>query len=152
MKPEQTEKVTLEFKYFIKMAINKKMTWSTLEHLLTDLATNPIKSKQIIKTLLQELLKWVSKVEIGESQDKYHDDEGKKTKKIIEYDDEPVENEESYKNTTGLMDKCEKITGEFFSLANSLTHFLFSSFSKIFVCLLLLFSHFIEFQKLQLSS
>ena len=72
------------------------------------LAINPSKSKQIIKTLLQELLKWVSKLEIGESQDKYHDDEGKKTKEIFEYDDEPVENDENYKNTTKLMDKSEK--------------------------------------------
>ena len=84
MKPEQTEKVTLEFEYFIKMAFNKKMSWSTLEHLLTDLATNPAKSKQIIKTLLQGLLKWVS-------QKNYQ-----------------VENEESYKDTTGLMDKSKE--------------------------------------------
>ena len=152
MKHEQTEKVTLEFEYFIKMAFNKKMSWSTLEHLLTDLATNPTKSKQIIKTLLQELLEWVSKVESSKLQNENHYSQDKKTNVIIENNDKPVDNEESYKNTTGLMDKCEKITGEFFSLANSLTHFLFSSFSKIFVCLLLLFSHFIEFQKLQLSS
>ena len=108
MKHEQTEKVTLEFEYFIKMAFNKKMSWSTLEHLLTDLATNPTKSKQIIKTLLQELLEWVSKVESSKLQNENHYSQDKKTNVIIENNDKPVDNEESYKNTTALMDESEK--------------------------------------------
>ena len=60
---EQAEKVTVNFQYFIQMAIEKKMAWSTLAHLLTDLAATPEISKQVIKLLLQELEKWVSKVE-----------------------------------------------------------------------------------------
>ena len=60
---EQAEKVTVDFQYFIQMAIEKKMAWNTLTHLLTDLAATPMKSKQVIKLLLQELEKWVSKVE-----------------------------------------------------------------------------------------
>ena len=60
---EQAEKVTVDFQYFIQMAIEKKMAWITLTHLLTDLAATPVKSKQVIKLLLQELETWVSKVE-----------------------------------------------------------------------------------------
>ena len=60
---EEARKVTVDFQYFIQMTIEKKMLWSTLSHLLTDLATTPEKSKQVIKMLLQELKTWVSKVE-----------------------------------------------------------------------------------------
>ena len=65
MKPieEQAEEVTVDFKYFILMAIEKKMPWSSLAHLLTDLAATPVKSKQVISLLIQELEKWISKVE-----------------------------------------------------------------------------------------
>ena len=41
------------------------MAWSTLAYLLTDLAAEPEKSKQVIKMLLEELEKWVLKVEDG---------------------------------------------------------------------------------------
>ena len=32
---EQAEEVTVNFRYFIQMAIEKKMPWNTLTHLLT---------------------------------------------------------------------------------------------------------------------
>ena len=57
---EQAEEVTVNFRYFIQMAIEKKMPWNTLTHLLTDLAATPVKSKQVIKLLLQELEKWIT--------------------------------------------------------------------------------------------
>ena len=60
---EEAEKVTVDFQYFIQMAIEKKMAWITLTHLLTDLAATPVKSKQVINLLFQELEKWISKVE-----------------------------------------------------------------------------------------
>ena len=60
---EEARKVTVDFQYFIQITIEKKMAWSTLLHLLTDLAATPQKSKQVIKMLLQELETWVSKVE-----------------------------------------------------------------------------------------
>ena len=58
---EQAEEVTVNFRYFIQMAVEKKMAWSTLSYLLTDLAATPVKSKQVIKLLLQELEKWITK-------------------------------------------------------------------------------------------
>ena len=57
---EQAEEVTVNFRYFIQMAIEKKMPWNTLTHLLTDLAATPVKSKQVIKLLLQALKKWIT--------------------------------------------------------------------------------------------
>ena len=60
---EQGQEVTMNIGYLIQMAIEKKMPWNTLTHLLTDLAATPMKSKQVIKLLIQELEKWISKVE-----------------------------------------------------------------------------------------
>ena len=60
---KKAEEVTMNIGYLIHMAIEKKMPWNTLTHLLTDLAATPVKSKQVIKLLLQELEKWVSKLE-----------------------------------------------------------------------------------------
>ena len=57
------QKVPLDFQYFIWVTIQKKMAWSTLSFLLTDLAGTPEKSKQVIKILVKELQHWVSKVE-----------------------------------------------------------------------------------------
>ena len=56
-------RVTFGIQHFIQKTIQKKMSWSTLSHLLTELATAPENSIEIIKTLLQELENWVSKVE-----------------------------------------------------------------------------------------
>ena len=49
----QSEKVN--FKYFIKLAIQKEITWSALEDLFDDLTPTLIKSKQLNKALLKEL-------------------------------------------------------------------------------------------------
>ena len=57
------ERMSIDFHYFIRMTIQKEMTWSTLSFLLTDLAVTPEKSKQVIKILVKELEKWVSKKE-----------------------------------------------------------------------------------------
>ena len=57
------ERMSIDFHYFIRMTIQKEMTWSTLSFLLTDLAVTPEKSKQVIKILVEELEKWVSKKE-----------------------------------------------------------------------------------------
>ena len=60
---EQGTKVVLDLKYFIQMAIQKKITWNTLAFFLIDLAPTLEKSKRVIETLVQELEKWISKVE-----------------------------------------------------------------------------------------
>ena len=60
------KKVLVDFEYFIQMAVQKKITWSTLTFFLIDLAPTLNKSKQVIETLVQELEKWVSKVENDE--------------------------------------------------------------------------------------
>ena len=49
----QSEKVN--FKYFIKLAIKKEITWKALEDLFDDLTPTLIKSKQLNKALLKEL-------------------------------------------------------------------------------------------------
>ena len=61
------QKVSLDFQYFIRVTIQKKMAWSTLSFLLTDLAVTPEKSKQVIKILVKELENWVSKKESGQN-------------------------------------------------------------------------------------
>ena len=49
----QSEKVN--FRYFIKLAIQKEITWNALEDLLNDLTPTLIKSKHLNKALLKEL-------------------------------------------------------------------------------------------------
>ena len=61
------KKVLVDFEYFIQMAVQKKITWSTLAFFLIDLAPTLEKSKQVIETLVQELEKWVLKVGKNES-------------------------------------------------------------------------------------
>ena len=58
------EKVMADFKYFIQSAIDKKISWTTLSCFLTELPTTVVKSQEVIKILVQELEKWVSKIEI----------------------------------------------------------------------------------------
>ena len=58
------EKVLVDFHYFIQSAIEKKLAWNTLAYFLTDLAPTLEKSRQVIKILVQELEKWVLKVDI----------------------------------------------------------------------------------------
>ena len=71
-------KEKVDFNHFIQSAIEKKISWSTLAGFLTDLATTKAKSNEVIKTLVQELEKWVSKVEnetkIMESEDDLFED------------------------------------------------------------------------------
>ena len=71
-------KEKVDFNHFIQSAIEKKISWSTLAGFLTDLAATKAKSNEVIKTLVQELEKWVSKVEnetkIMESEDDLFED------------------------------------------------------------------------------
>ena len=64
---QNNKKVLVDFEYFIQLAIQKNITWSTLIFFLHDLAPTLEKSKQVIETLVQELEKWVLKVENNES-------------------------------------------------------------------------------------
>ena len=57
------DKENIDFNHFVQSAVEKKISWSTLAGFLTDLATTKAKSNEVIKTLVQELEKWVSKVE-----------------------------------------------------------------------------------------
>ena len=57
------KKVVVDFKYFIQSAIEKKIPWNVLTYFLTDLAPTVDKSKEVIELLVQELEKWVIKVE-----------------------------------------------------------------------------------------
>ena len=66
---EQGTKVLLDLKYFIQLAVQKKITWNALAFLLIDLAPTLEKSKRVIETLVQELEKWVSNVENDFKQD-----------------------------------------------------------------------------------
>ena len=64
-----TERVTIDFDYFIKLAIQKQISWNSLAFMLTDLKTTLDGSKKIIRILVQELEKWVNKVENESKQD-----------------------------------------------------------------------------------
>ena len=52
---KDNESVSVDYQYFIQSAVQKKLSWNTLVHLLTDLAPDLAKSQQIIKILIQEL-------------------------------------------------------------------------------------------------
>ena len=53
----------VDHKYLIKSAIEKEITWNILACFLKGFVLSPDKLKDIIKTLVQELETWVSKVE-----------------------------------------------------------------------------------------
>ena len=67
-----TEKITIDFDYFIQLTIRKEMPWKTLVFMLTDLTTTLDRSKQVIKVLVQELEKLASKVEQKSNQEDVH--------------------------------------------------------------------------------
>ena len=61
------KRVLADLKYFIQSAIEKKISWSTLSSILTELPTTLDKSKEVIKILVQEFEKWIAEVENGEN-------------------------------------------------------------------------------------
>ena len=76
---------TVDFQYFIRSAVEKKLAWNSLAYFLTDLAPTLDQSREVIKILVHELEKWVSKAEneiksdnsvpqIGETFEKYIDE------------------------------------------------------------------------------
>ena len=64
-----TGKIMIDFEYFIQLAIRKEIPWKSLAFMMTDLATTLDISKQIITALVQELKKWVLKVENNSNHD-----------------------------------------------------------------------------------
>ena len=64
-----SEKIILDFEYFIKIAVRRDISWDSLAFMLTDLTTNLDRSKQVIRALVEELEKWVSKVENNSNHD-----------------------------------------------------------------------------------
>ena len=56
-------KTTVDFHYFIQSAVQKNISWNALAMFLTDLAPTLDQSREVIKMLVQELEKWVTKVE-----------------------------------------------------------------------------------------
>ena len=57
------KKVKVDFQYFIQSAVQKNISWNSLAISLTDLAPTLDQSRQVIKILVQELEKWVTKAE-----------------------------------------------------------------------------------------
>ena len=60
---ESNERVMVDYQYLIQSAVDKKLPWESLACFLTELAPTLDKSRKIIKILVQELEKWVTKVE-----------------------------------------------------------------------------------------
>ena len=58
----KTEKIMIDFEYFIRLAIQKEIPWKALALMLTDLTTTLDRSKQVIRVLVEELEKWVLNV------------------------------------------------------------------------------------------
>ena len=52
-----------DYQYFIQSAVQKDLPWNTLVMFLTDLAPTLDQSREVIKILVHELEKWVSKAE-----------------------------------------------------------------------------------------
>ena len=55
------ENITINFDYFIQLAIQREIPWKSLAFMLTDLTTTLDRSKQIIRVLVKELEKWASR-------------------------------------------------------------------------------------------
>ena len=97
-----SEKVILDFHYFIQLAVEKKITWSTLAFFMIDLAPTLEKSKKVIEELVQELEKWVTKTETDSKHDEtnaIHKPEKKSLSKVLIQEDkgnygEPEETDE----------------------------------------------------------
>ena len=92
------EKVLLDFQYFIKSAIQEEISWKSLAYFLTDLATTLNQSKQVIRVLVKELEKWVSKAEIDRNNfgaDGILQSEGEE-KQEYQRDDEKVSDNDVY--------------------------------------------------------
>ena len=62
------QSVRVDFQYFIQSSVDKKLSWDSLAHFLTDLAPDLEKSRQVIQILVLELEKWVSKFENQETE------------------------------------------------------------------------------------
>ena len=58
-----TENITINFNYFIQLAIRRQLSWKSLAFMLTDLTTTLDISKQVIRILVQELEKLALKGE-----------------------------------------------------------------------------------------
>ena len=58
-----TENITINFNYFIQLAIRRQLSWKSLAFMLTDLTTTLDRSKQVIRILVQELEKLALKGE-----------------------------------------------------------------------------------------
>ena len=57
------QRVTIDYQYFIQSAVHQKLPWNTLSYFLTDLAPTLDQTREVIKMLVVELEKWVSKSE-----------------------------------------------------------------------------------------
>ena len=55
------KKVTVDFQYFITLAIQKELSWKMLAFFLTDLTTTLDQSKEVVRLLVKELESWVAK-------------------------------------------------------------------------------------------
>ena len=55
------KKVTVDFQYFITLAIQKELSWKMLVFFLTDLTTTLDQSKEVVRLLVKELESWVAK-------------------------------------------------------------------------------------------
>ena len=73
------KKLLVDFNCFIQSAVQKNLSWSCLTIFLTDLATTLDESRQVIKILVQELEKWVTKEEISTSEKIAYDSSRKLT-------------------------------------------------------------------------
>ena len=126
---EQGTKVLLDLKYFIQLAIQRKITWNALAFLLIDLAPTLEKSKRVIETLVQELEKWVLKLENGSKLDvterldtnekevnvQIQEDHGEAEKCFEDFDNSDLEKESiiddteepSYEPQKEMLDKSE---------------------------------------------
>ena len=56
-------KITLDFSYFIQLAIRRELSWKSLAFMMTDMTTTLDISKRVILVLVQELEKLASKLE-----------------------------------------------------------------------------------------
>ena len=89
--------------HMIKMALNQKVSWETLESFLKDMSSSFAKSQQIIRILLQEFKHFHSKsVNLNMNSSKIDHDT------LFSYDEE-IENEDTFENFYEKRDEHENV-------------------------------------------
>ena len=101
---EENKSTKSNFEYFIKMALQKKISWETLMVFLDDLTPTLVQSKQAIEVLVKELQSLQSKLQ----EDKVDNDEFFEIVEIVNTEISNVSKEKPQSSAVDLIQTKEK--------------------------------------------